>query len=485
MSAGDWSLETWSTRGDIDPRRPPKCRCGAKAIYGRPPEQCGDCFRAARRAETERAAAFVHPSIVPPSTNTAAPPAVTTPVPPASPADVEIPMLAASAPAETMPAAAPPPAANPFACRFPYCTETKDSKRVRGLHKTCYTKAGYRGILDEVALPARTLPASPPAPALDEALPEAVPAVVVVEPVTQVEEEPATVEVVEGEDAIGLNTAPHRYMQHGRETIDLIRDMLGDEYFMAWCRGSVLKYRCRAGAKGDVLGDAKKADFYELMAFHVAGVGTPDPRSERPNFAPYSREEGLAFEAVLNGLQGENLAKQLNTTLVGHQIDREDIEWVAAQRERARAGQEIGDLKRDLAATREELANTKGELGTARRLLATEISERIDAEGRLAAVSEVLEELGIDPDDKVETEAAALRAWVVYQKQYGPQPVLSTEELLARIDSWNAAQELPTVAQVAALPWPPNVNPAAVSDAIERARGELLKRALAGEVAYG
>lgn len=90
------------------------------------------------------------------------------------------------------------------------------------------------------------------------------------------------------DDATGYNVAPKRYSAHGRETIDRIRDALGDEGFVAYCRGTAMKYRDRAGLKGDADEDVKKAVWYETMAEHVVGNG-PDPRAYRVGFAPYTR----------------------------------------------------------------------------------------------------------------------------------------------------------------------------------------------------
>lgn len=48
------------------------------------------------------------------------------------------------------------------------------------------------------------------------------------------------------------------------ETIDAIRKLLTDEEFRGYCKGSILKYRLRAGKKGSgtTLQDIAKADVY-------------------------------------------------------------------------------------------------------------------------------------------------------------------------------------------------------------------------------
>lgn len=85
-------------------------------------------------------------------------------------------------------------------------------------------------------------------------------------------------------ESTGFKEAPARYTQRpdGRETIDHIRDMLGDVRFLAYCEGNVLKYRDRAGAKGDAKGDEEKAKWYEEMVRHLKNPGAnPDPRTYR------------------------------------------------------------------------------------------------------------------------------------------------------------------------------------------------------------
>lgn len=90
------------------------------------------------------------------------------------------------------------------------------------------------------------------------------------------------------DDATGFKVAPVRYSAHGRETIDRIRDALGDEGFAAYCRGTALKYRDRSGLKGDAAEDDKKAEWYEQM-YRCVVSGAPDPRTYRDGFVPYTR----------------------------------------------------------------------------------------------------------------------------------------------------------------------------------------------------
>ena len=55
---------------------------------------------------------------------------------------------------------------------------------------------------------------------------------------------------------------PEHYLQFGVEVIDIIRHVLGPEGFRAYCIGNELKYRLRAGDKGDAAQDLAKAQKY-------------------------------------------------------------------------------------------------------------------------------------------------------------------------------------------------------------------------------
>ena len=52
---------------------------------------------------------------------------------------------------------------------------------------------------------------------------------------------------------------PAHYKQYPVEVIDIIRHVLGDEGFRAYCLGNEIKYRMRAGWKGDAAQDIAKA----------------------------------------------------------------------------------------------------------------------------------------------------------------------------------------------------------------------------------
>lgn len=94
---------------------------------------------------------------------------------------------------------------------------------------------------------------------------------------------------------IGFDAVPSHYAGE-RETIDIIRDELGDDGFEMWCLGNAVKYAARDGRKDGTSpeDDANKMIFYVDMALHVGSKGVaPDPRSGRPDFKPYVRAAGL------------------------------------------------------------------------------------------------------------------------------------------------------------------------------------------------
>jgi hypothetical protein len=60
--------------------------------------------------------------------------------------------------------------------------------------------------------------------------------------------------------------SPSHYNQTELECIDAIRYALGDEGFVAYCKGNALKYTWRAGHKNNSSEDLKKAAWYCRMA---------------------------------------------------------------------------------------------------------------------------------------------------------------------------------------------------------------------------
>jgi len=75
----------------------------------------------------------------------------------------------------------------------------------------------------------------------------------------------------DGEFVIMNNTVtnnvskPKHYKILDCEAIDMIVDTLTQDEFKGYCFGNILKYRLRAGKKGDALEDLAKADEYEKI----------------------------------------------------------------------------------------------------------------------------------------------------------------------------------------------------------------------------
>ena len=64
---------------------------------------------------------------------------------------------------------------------------------------------------------------------------------------------------------------PAHYTVGGIECIDAIQSALGDEAFVAYCRGNAMKYLWRTGRKDDAVEDLEKAAWYCRRAAIVAG----------------------------------------------------------------------------------------------------------------------------------------------------------------------------------------------------------------------
>ncbi len=74
-----------------------------------------------------------------------------------------------------------------------------------------------------------------------------------------------------------VNSPPH-YRAGAVEVIDFIRQQLGDDGFVSYCRGNVMKYACRGPHKAGAE-DYAKAAFYAQMAASVTGPFA-DPRAQ-------------------------------------------------------------------------------------------------------------------------------------------------------------------------------------------------------------
>ena len=83
---------------------------------------------------------------------------------------------------------------------------------------------------------------------------------------------------------------PSHYNYGDIECIDAIHAMLGEEGFVAYCKGNALKYTWRAGLKSNEAEDLKKAAWYNRMA---AG---DDPRKQVGIITKVTTRPTLRFE---------------------------------------------------------------------------------------------------------------------------------------------------------------------------------------------
>ncbi|CAH9015992.1 putative protein of unknown function DUF3310 [Vibrio phage 489E54-1] len=58
---------------------------------------------------------------------------------------------------------------------------------------------------------------------------------------------------------------PNHYKLIDAEVIEIIASSMTPDEWLGYCRGNVLKYRLRAGKKGDASVCLAKADFYEEL----------------------------------------------------------------------------------------------------------------------------------------------------------------------------------------------------------------------------
>lgn len=64
-------------------------------------------------------------------------------------------------------------------------------------------------------------------------------------------------------------TRPAHYVNADIECIDAIRAALGDEAFVAYCRGQTIKYAWRSGKKANHAEDLRKGAWYLTRAAEV------------------------------------------------------------------------------------------------------------------------------------------------------------------------------------------------------------------------
>mgnify|MGYP006000748631 CR=1 FL=1 len=78
-------------------------------------------------------------------------------------------------------------------------------------------------------------------------------------------------EVINNDNKTDMVNHPSHYTQGGIECIDALESMLGKDAFIAYCRGTAVKYLWRTGHKWDDVEDLKKAVWYIEKAISVRG----------------------------------------------------------------------------------------------------------------------------------------------------------------------------------------------------------------------
>lgn len=76
-------------------------------------------------------------------------------------------------------------------------------------------------------------------------------------------------EVINNDNKPDMVNHPSHYTQGGIECIEALEAMLGKDAFIAYCRGTAVKYLWRTGHKWDDVEDLKKAAWYIERAINV------------------------------------------------------------------------------------------------------------------------------------------------------------------------------------------------------------------------
>lgn len=91
-------------------------------------------------------------------------------------------------------------------------------------------------------------------------------------------------------------TNPKHYdLFPGQQSIDVIQAALTPEEFAGFCKGNALKYRLRAGEKGDAAEDLAKANWYRDRLWSLKCNGNENHLTTSPaTLATESPGSGLA-----------------------------------------------------------------------------------------------------------------------------------------------------------------------------------------------
>ena len=109
-----------------------------------------------------------------------------------------------------------------------------------------------------------------------------------------------------------LINSPKHYTQGPIDCIDAIQAALGPEGFVAYCRGTAIKYAWRAGLKDDAAQDLEKGAWYATR-----GAGVAEQATEEAEQAAATAEYQRNLETEISHLRSK--------------LEEENRQWLAAQ----------------------------------------------------------------------------------------------------------------------------------------------------------
>lgn len=99
---------------------------------------------------------------------------------------------------------------------------------------------------------------------------------------------------------------PSHYTSGGIETIDYLEAKLGEEGFIAYLQGNILKYMSRAGKKHDTVEDFKKAQWYLNKLLSVVDKN-PKPVQDTATHRPVTHKQRIYVASLTTKLDLDRL----------------------------------------------------------------------------------------------------------------------------------------------------------------------------------
>jgi len=121
-----------------------------------------------------------------------------------------------------------------------------------------------------------------------------------------------------------VNNPKHYDLFPDQQAIDIIQASLTEEEFAGYCKGNALKYRLRAGSKGDALKCIAKADWYQSKLWE--GKRASVDSEEWP-------DETRIDVIGKNGNDGEIYSHYTLAALIGDAELSDWVRWVAVDRD--------------------------------------------------------------------------------------------------------------------------------------------------------